>query len=291
MGKIKRKKEKTNTHENHRTPFSYYVAFGFIVATLVLLFVRIFNTPPSSSLNEINNITSILEVLVAVLAIMGFELFIQINDNLRRVEKFDERLDKLETVFSDNAILRLKEQEYINKEQNLRIESSQANLLATLRFADAYLSILSGTVEDEDYRDGMSIVFSKAAEIFKHAEKLFYVYFDDEKMEIEDRKFQEISSAIEYFLGAADENSADTFYKIFNLRLREARNRIKTWENLLESVKDRLQGCNNLSFECDELNKRKKYLLEKINREKEIFRRVYNSITELGRVPDVENLI
>ncbi len=284
---MRRRKEKTNTNEK----FSHYIALGVMVVVLVLLFVRIFNTPPSSSLNEINNITSILEVLVAVLAIMGFELFIQINDSLRRVEKFDERLDKLETVFSDSAILRLREQEYINKEQNLRIEASQANLLRALSLADIYLSRLSESVESEDYHEGMSIVFSKAAEIFKYAEWLFYVYFNDETMEIDERKFNMSISAIEYFEGAADEKSVDTFCELFNLRLREARNRIKTWESLLGSVTDRLKGCVNFSFECEELEKRRDYLQGKIDREKEIFRKVYTSITELGKTPDIDSVM
>ncbi len=247
-----------------------------VIAVLAFVIGRMWGENNPASNNEISNIASILEVLVAVLAIIGFELFLQIQDALRKVEKFDERMDKIELSLSD-----IRSELFQFYGYGEKVESAVSETLQLQSIASISLQILTMDQKDPEYQDGMAIVFSKAAEILSYSSRLFKVYFDDINNRINKDEFNEVLNSILYFSGSVRSEYAEVYRDILNLRLQLAIDRIKKWSEL----KGRFSLSQMFYPEAtgEEKSKRdvEKYFKEKIEHESKIMNELNKALTSV----------
>lgn len=256
------------------------------LVALAFLFGRILGPAVPSSSNEINNITSILEVLVAVLAIIGFELFLQTQEAMRRIERFDDRIDKLEDccVFIQKS--GIDEIDYLVKQAMWRQEDAVSEALQLQFIANVYLQVSTDLQRDHRYQDGMSLVFSEASEVTAYASRLFKVYFDDMNYKIDPDKYDKVLTTIEYIEGTLTENNADTYKMLLDLRLNLARERIKRWSEIKGRITAKTSISRLQTGEEDSsiIVKRVRHLRDKIDLEENIIKRLYRTITEIEKI-------
>ena len=255
------------------------VAFAF-------LFGRMWGPAFSLRSDEISNVTSILAVLVAVLAIIGFELFLQTQEAMRRIERFDDRVGRLEDccIFIEKS--GIDEIDYLVNQVVWKQENAVSEALYLQSIANVYLQISTGLQEDEAYQDGMSLVFSGASEVTAYASRLFNVYFDDVSRKIDDEKFNDVLNTIEYLKGTINENNADTYKKILDLRLELARERLKKWCEIKGRIKARisLYRIKPEEEKYHTISDREQYLTKKIDLEDCIINKLNEALIEIEKV-------